>query len=374
MGNNKFSFLTFNQFGQEYMSLVIPLRIITAYSHVMVYGESEYGYQRKPEPLHFKKIIKYMLDPQKSKILPTSIILGVDKEIINKQINTKQSIKEIDFDKIKQAKIFRIVDGQHRIEGVRIAAEKDPSLNDYLFNVIILLIENSNRSSELNVFTDINSKAKRIRVDLAELANHNYEILENRIVNINKHIAIKIAYKLKEKTDSVWYKAIKFDIHSDVVLGVVGVNTFCESIEPIVAKYIEYTKFNIECDPFKLIEFTEKSAEILYKQINIAWDAVANKWQQCFSNESNYDEEQHLCETRYNKNCYIQKTLGVKSINGIFGEIVRVNGFDENALDLFEDLITSSRLKSDDWMAGRLFSGLSSESGVTKAKALIREK
>ncbi|MBT0664501.1 DGQHR domain-containing protein [Geobacter pelophilus] len=372
--NNKFTVLSYKQFNQEYISLALPLRIITAYSHVMVYGESDYGYQRKPEPQHYRKIVKYMLDPEKAKILPTSIILGADKETIKKHVVTKDGTKEIDFDNIDKSNIFRIVDGQHRIEGVRVAAEKDPCLNDYIFNVIILLISNENRSSEVNVFTDINSKAKRIRTDLAELANHNYEILEKRITKVSKHIAIKVAYELKEDSNSVWYKAIKFDIHSDVVLGVVGVNTFSDSIEAIVDKYIGISGYNIGCEPHELIVFTETASKEISAIIKSAWEIVAKKWQKCFSTEFNYDEEQQLHETRYNKSCYIQKTLGAKAINGILGEVVKLNGFSDAALERFENIIDSSSLKSDDWMAGQLFSGLSSESGVTKVKNLIQNK
>lgn len=373
MGNT-FTVLSYKQFDQEYLALAVPLRIITAYSHVMVYGETEYGYQRRPEPQHYKKIVKYMLDPDKSRILPTSIILGADKEFIKKHIVTMDGVSRINFDNIKETEIFRIVDGQHRVQGVRVAAEKDPSLNDYIFNVIILLISNQNRSSEVNVFTDINSKAKRIRTDLAELANHNYEILEQRVDKINKHVAIKVAYLLKEDDESVWYKAIKFDIHSDVVLGVVGVNTFSDSVENVVDKYIEKCDLHVDCEPHQLIQFTEMASKEIFAEIKNAWEIVASKWQQCFVSEFNYDEEQHLHETKYNKNCYIQKTLGTKAINGLLGDLVKLHGFNESAFGSFENIILSSNLKSEDWMAGQSFSGLSSESGVTKVKNLIQNR
>lgn len=79
----------------------------------------ESGYQRLLNKARAKKLADYILDGQKEKdaFLPTSVFLATDKAIAHdKDTNT------ISF-RLEDVGPFSVVDGQHRIEGLRIATE-----------------------------------------------------------------------------------------------------------------------------------------------------------------------------------------------------------------------------------------------------------
>jgi DGQHR domain-containing protein len=182
------------QHRQEYISLVLPFEVIHNISKVLVYGDDKYGYQRKLNERHYKTIKKGIV---KDKIiLPTSIILSVDSDYINHIIKLRtenDSLVDIAFNLSERE--FRIVDGQHRIKGLEEASKEDPSVKNFLLNVIILVTEKHNRAVEVEVFRDINSKAKKIKTDLTYLAIHNYELLEHKeIEDLARHLTIKTAY------------------------------------------------------------------------------------------------------------------------------------------------------------------------------------
>lgn len=367
----------FTQGSQEYISTILPFENINDFSELLIYGESEYGYQRNAIKTHFNKIKEYLLNGS-DQILPTSIILGADKNKINKLLSTpiKENICKLTIEPGSNDKLFRIVDGQHRLRGVEEASKQSPELLKYLFNVVILLIDERKRSTELNVFTTINSKAKRIKVDLAELAKFNYEILENEIEDLTRHISIKTAFNLKENDpNNIWHKAIKFDIHSEVNLGIVGVTAFCESIEAIVRKYIEIknVKPNNE-NKSDTIHKTEIAAKEIAKFIEEAWYYVQQKWPACFSENYVVDNEGELVKTFFDGNYYLQRTFGSKTINVILGEIVKEHGLNKNSLKVFNEIILKSRLKSEDWKTGNIFAGLSSDSGFRKARQIIKNE
>ena len=376
MNKTKFIANKFLQGEQEYLTLIMPFNIINKTSEILIYGKSDYGYQRDTIKSHWINIKKYLMEDD-NKILPTSIILGSDKALINKSLKKISNDQfEFELDLGSKEKIFRIVDGQHRLRGIEEAAMTNPQFLKYLLNVVVLLIDKNKRSTELNVFTNINSKAKRIKVDLAELARYNYQILEKKIGNLTRHIAVKTAFKLKEEDNSsVWHKAIKFDIHSAINLGIIGVTAFCESIETIVAKYIEDQNFKIvDHSKSDIILFTEKAAKDISIFIDKAWQYVSQKWPNCFKEDYAIDNEGELVRTNFDNSYYIQRTLGSKTLNVILGEVVKNHGMKDRSLIMFKELIFKSQLKSDDWRAGDLFAGLSSDSGFRKARRIVRNE
>ena len=371
----------FAQNNQKYLTVVLPHDLINYHSEVLVYGKFPDGYQREPEPSHYNKIKDYILKTSEF-ILPTSIVLAVDEEDISKIFfDNKLNFNSLD----SKEKIFRIVDGQHRIIAMREAIKSKPSLKYFLFNVIILVTKKDTRSIEMEVFYDINSKSKRLKVDLIELARFNYRILEKTFKpkEINEHISIQTAYYLNEKIeDCVWNNAIKFGIHDDHVIGVIGVNAFRESISNIVDAYLnindkgKYTHLEGE----ELVNYTQDSAKNIAEFIHVAWSKIIKeKWEYCFSEGlmqlDLFFEPQKIY---YNQRYYLQRTMGAKSINSILGELVSSQydgnklGIGEKALKEFDKLIKQSQLTSDDWQVGGTFSGYSSESGFKKVSQFIK--
>lgn len=85
------------------------------------------GYQRLLNEGRAKRLADYLLDGQSEKdaFLPTSIFLAT-----NKSIPFDTSTNTITFD-VDQIGPFNVVDGQHRIAGLVLAAEKNPDLLEF---------------------------------------------------------------------------------------------------------------------------------------------------------------------------------------------------------------------------------------------------
>lgn len=369
----------YKQNNQEYISGIFLFKTVSALSEVLVYQQSEDGYQRQPNRTHYLKIKNYILKNSETYKFPTSIILGADKAKIENFIKKDSCGEYIEIDTSFNEKVFRIVDGQHRIEGIREAAKERPALNDLLLNAIILISPTGHKSIELEAFIDINSTAKRISTDLATLARFDYEIKENRISEPNpiKHIATKTAFHLKEdNASSVWSSAIKFDIHSEISLGIVGVTLFRESIEPIVSVYLD-TKYTDKGNKneAELISYYDDVARQISLDIDDVWNnIISKKWSECFSESIAKNEVGELKTTFYSNEYYIQKTLGVKVLNGLYSEILKQTGITQQSKDTFKDLIQNSRVMSRDWRKGGPFSGLSSESGFARIRKMIKNE
>lgn len=380
--NINISAFEFHQNNQIYITTVLPHDLINDHSEVLVYGNNPEGYQREPEPTHYNKIKDYILKSNEF-ILPTSIVLAVDEEDISKIFYENK----LNFNLLgAKEKIFRIVDGQHRIIAMKEAIKSKPVLKNFLFNVIILITKKDKRSIEMEVFYDINSKSKRLKVDLIELARFNYRILEKTFKprEINEHISIQTAYYLNEKIeDCVWNNAIKFGIHDDHVIGVIGVNAFRESISNIVEAYLHINDNGIynTLEGKELVKYSQISAYKIAEFIHQAWSkTIKNKWDYCFS-EGNLQLDLFFEPKKvyYNARYYIQRTMGAKSINSILGELVNSSlkdgnklGLNDKSLKAFDKLINESQLISDDWQVGGTFSGYSSESGFKKVSQFIK--
>lgn len=377
-------FLEFSQNNQKYISLLLPFKTIDSNSKVLIYGENPLGYQREPEPNHYNKIKKYILET-KNFILPTSIVLAVDENEIKKVLNRELNILEFDDSKKGiEHKILRIVDGQHRIIAMREAIKSKPELENFLFNVIILIVKPDSRSVEMEIFYDINSKGKRLKVDLIELARFNYRIIEKRLNEreLNEHIAIQTAYFLNEKIEkSVWSNAIKFGIHDEQTIGIIGVNAFRESIFGIVDAYIKINDNNryLDLKGDDLILYSKEAALNIADFLHIVWnDIVKKKWEYCFKeSEIVYDLFFEPKNIYYSNKYYIQRTMGAKSINNIVSNIVNgktsdnIKGLNEESLKIIKTYISQSYINQDDWLVGGTFSGYSSESGFKKVIQFI---
>ncbi|RZJ47892.1 MAG: DGQHR domain-containing protein, partial [Chryseobacterium sp.] len=340
-----------------------------------VYGIDEDGYQRKPNKIHYNKIKNYALKEIDNFVLPTSIILGADQDYITSISKTKaENITEFEIDINK--KNFRIVDGQHRIAGLREAAVKEAAVNNFMLNVIVVVSDPKHRSVELEIFSDINSRAKRINTDLAELARYDYQIKESdvHIEEINMHIGIKTAHFLKEQEgDNVWQNAIKFDIHSEVSIGIIGITLFTDSIKGIIDSFIKNSPFKGDIhNGQEVIDYCQLSANEIGKFLNNVWNKIIKeKWSIAFKQDIIKNDEGDLVNILYSKDYYVQKGIGVKSLNAIISQEVSKNGFGLETQENIKKIIFNSKVKIEHWKNGGSFAGFNSESGFSKIQKMI---
>lgn len=372
----------YNQNDQEFYSLVLPFETINKLSEVLIYGESSYGYQRKLDEKHYQKIKKSLIEDQGT--LPTSVILGVNKKDFEDLLTEREvdglKFFVIDTEEFSKAnsddsKLFRIIDGQHRIAGLKLASSASNTLNNFPLNVIIVVTEEEERVKEVVLFRDINSKGKKLKMDLTLLAMYNYELLKKKSLtsedDIIKHILIRTAHYLNT-SNTVWKEAIQFDIYSKNLSGIIGVAAFINSILPFVKKYIQVN--SIKTDNLNstnqsdiignLDNISQEISNILIK----AWEIVEHKWAGSFENK-----EYILYGTpRYKKDYYIQKTTGVNAIHLILTKNIKLEkGTIEDQLLDFRSVIINSPLTVSQWKNGGVLSGLTSKSGFSKAQKII---
>jgi DGQHR domain-containing protein len=90
-------------------------------------GNGDKGYQRLLNKARATRLADYILQGQDTKdaFLPTSVFLATDKDI---SFNEGDHTIEFDTSVIGP---FSVVDGQHRLEGLRMAAEKDARVRDF---------------------------------------------------------------------------------------------------------------------------------------------------------------------------------------------------------------------------------------------------
>jgi len=174
------------------------------------------GYQRLLNHARAKKLADYIVKGQDSKdaFLPTSVFLATDKSIA---FDEASNTIEVD---IAEVGPFSVVDGQHRLEGLRMAAEKDPRVLD--FEVPVNIAINLSKIAQMCHFLIVNTTQKsvdksveqRIISRLTDALNvEDLPSLPKWILNTVQKGEVERAVRfvdfLNTTTDSPWYKKIQ---------------------------------------------------------------------------------------------------------------------------------------------------------------------
>jgi len=123
---------------------------------------NERGYQRLLNKGRAKKLADYIVAGQETKdaFLPTSIFLATNKNIA---FNPNNNTIEIDIDEIGP---FNVVDGQHRVEGLKMAADKDNRVLE--FEVPVNIAINLSEIEQMCHFLIVNTTQKSVEEGVAQ--------------------------------------------------------------------------------------------------------------------------------------------------------------------------------------------------------------
>lgn len=174
------------------------------------------GYQRLLNTSRAKRLAEYIVSGQDTKdaFLPTSIFLATDKAL---EYDEESNILKIDTLAVGS---FSVVDGQHRLEGLRLAAAKDERVLDFEAPVNIavelpkiaqmchfLIVNTTQRSVDKSVEQRIYSRlSEALDVqDIPSLPKWILKIVERGEVEK----AIKLADYLNDTPQSPWYGKIR---------------------------------------------------------------------------------------------------------------------------------------------------------------------
>jgi len=177
---------------------------------------NEKGYQRLLNKGRAKKLADYIVAGQETKdaFLPTSIFIATDKNIA---FNPTNNTIEIDIDEVGA---FNIVDGQHRVEGLKMAAAKDQRVLEFEVPVNIaiklsviaqmchfLIVNTTQKTVEEGVAQRIRARLTRA-LELEEIPNLPKWIL-NTVQKGEDEKALQYIDFLNTNNESPWYNKIR---------------------------------------------------------------------------------------------------------------------------------------------------------------------
>lgn len=306
------------------------------------------GYQRQLNVTHYRKIAQYLKENE-NPILPTSILTAIDPE--------QRKITEEGYVEINGK--LRVVDGQHRIEGIKYIKNTDSKtydkIKDYKFSTIIMLISKENKAYEIESFININKKSKPVKTDLAlQLMDKiKGDDLEKLLENKGSSIATKISKKINLQKNSIWYNMIKIS-ETTTKQATISINAFHKSLLPIVENYLYYNEINN-------IERYGLAVSNLSEYIEKSWEIIVGKWSECFNTKLE----------SYN----IQKGIGVYPLHQILARTLADSKGDlDKSIEKFRDIILNSNVNENDWIIGGPFSAYNSKSGFKVIETIIENK
>lgn len=124
--------------------------------------DGDKGYQRLLNTARARKLADYVVAGQESKdaFLPTAVFLATDKSLFLNQANNTLSID------LAETGPFSVVDGQHRLEGLRLAAERDSRVLD--FELPVNIATNLNYLAQMSHFLIVNTTQKSVDQGVAQ--------------------------------------------------------------------------------------------------------------------------------------------------------------------------------------------------------------
>ena len=200
----------------------------------------EAGYQRVLNKGRAKKLADYLISGEESgdAFLPTSIFLATDKEIA---FDEQQHLISFDVAKIGP---FSVVDGQHRIAGLKMAAEKRPDLLN--FEIPVNIAVNLSPIAQMCHFLIVNTTQKSVdsAVEQRLYARLSQLVKFENVPNLPKWIArivateeddqaLKIIDYLNETPESPWFKKIEM-ANEDSKTATVNQKSFAKNIKKFV--------------------------------------------------------------------------------------------------------------------------------------------
>jgi len=171
------------------------------------------GYQRPLLERRVAKAVDYLLF--EDKIFPTSVLVNIRRKVDFFPINEIGRVGEYGILRIPENSLpFWIVDGQHRLMAIALAAREKPEYENYPVAVTILSLPD--RYSEMRIFYVVNSRQKSVPTALAQ-RHLKLTVFEKGLDEIRRFetkrrvmaaIATYIVDYLRNDPESPWFKRI----------------------------------------------------------------------------------------------------------------------------------------------------------------------
>jgi len=258
------------------------------------------GYQRLVSVRRTGELAWYLMEGEA--VFPTSVLLSVRRDVTFRE-ETEVDGQTLGVLQIPDGEPLWVIDGQHRVEGIRGAMERGQrDLEDYQVPVVIFV--NPEKINEVRWFYLVNSRAKRVPTDIAD------RVLQRTLHEVGK-AGLKAAESSQTKrgekavlqakaTDVVDYLRERCPVWKGriEVPGEPKPSPYAVRQHTVVASLLE----GVFKDPTLGRFETDSVAQLL----DDYWCAIGRVYQEAVANPSQYS---------------IQKTPGLYSLHMIFPDV-----------------------------------------------------
>ncbi|MHB8755157.1 MAG: DGQHR domain-containing protein, partial [Candidatus Acidiferrales bacterium] len=241
------------------------------------------GYQRPIEKSRITKIGSHLIkaivhgEGQTGGFFPTAVVLAARSPL--KYQNGNVIISDL----------LQIIDGQHRLGGLRYAIEEKGADELADFPIAFVIIEVADRIVEMNQFTIINGTAKSVRTDLVNMiltataASRGDAAVEAK--DRWKVVVTKVVENLDKNAASPWHDLILMPDEAGSPKGsggkIVRATSFMTSLRPVHAWLKEFGFLDRSCD-------LNGEAEVVYGVVAAYWQAIKSVVPDAFSSPEEY--------------------------------------------------------------------------------------
>jgi DGQHR domain-containing protein len=164
--NNKMDInaIRFNQAGHRlFMAMLTARQLIDSctldhYDSTKAPDDPDQGYQRPPERSRITRIGTFLMNGSGNGLYPNALLLGARTPLMFNELTNRLQLAA--------DQSLRVIDGQHRLEGLRYAIEEKGDTSVAEMQVPVVILEVVDRAEELDQFRIINGTAKSVRTDL----------------------------------------------------------------------------------------------------------------------------------------------------------------------------------------------------------------
>lgn len=217
------------------------------------------GYQRPLLERRVAKATNYLLF--EDKVFPTSVLVNVRGEIEFLPVCNVGDFGEYGVLRIPERSLpFWIIDGQHRLMAIALAARERPEYEKY--PVPVTLFSLGDRYSEMRMFYIVNSRQKSVPTSLAQ-RHLKASILEKGLEEIKRYetrrkvmaaVALTVVDILRKDPDSPWYEKVLLPGEKRRRQHVITQTSFADSIGILLSKLPE--------EDFSINKVNERLTEI----------------------------------------------------------------------------------------------------------------
>jgi len=279
---------------------LIDITTVDHYNSSKSPDDPKQGYQRPPERSRITRIGTYLIkniveddDAHGSGLFPTAVTLAA-RSPLTYDPDTKELTLHYD-------QKLQVVDGQHRIEGLRYAIREKEELYLKDFPIPFVIMETPDRIVEMNQFRTINGTAKSVRTDLVNSILTAIAASQGDTYISDKDkwrvVVTRVIDRLDKDEESPWHNLILMPDEAGSPKGsdgkVVRATSFMTSLKP-VHDWLEYFNFLRDADDLA------GKADTVYDLVAPYWEAIQTVVPEAFENPSTY---------------VIQKTPGLFSLH-----------------------------------------------------------